>query len=120
MGLSSMRELERIFKALADRNRLRIMKMLEVKPMCVCEITAVLGIAQPSVSRHLSILRDADLLDGEKYGIWTNYSLSRSTDDIVSTVITSMRRWGNDDHSIRSDKEKAMKVDRQKVCAVKK
>jgi ArsR family transcriptional regulator len=46
-----MRRLEKIFKALADRNRIRILKMLEAKPMCVCEVTPILGIAQSSASR---------------------------------------------------------------------
>ncbi|MCX6356742.1 MAG: metalloregulator ArsR/SmtB family transcription factor, partial [Candidatus Aureabacteria bacterium] len=57
-----MRNIEKIFKSLADRNRIRILKMLEVRRLCVCEITAIMGIAQPSVSRHLSILRDAGLV----------------------------------------------------------
>jgi len=114
-----MRNLEKIFKALADRNRLRILKMLEVKPMCVCEITEVLGIAQPSVSRHLGILRDAGLLEDQKDGIWTVYSLGRSTDDAIATLLTSLRRWGNGDEAIVADRERAARADREKVCAVK-
>ena len=68
-----MRHIEKIFKALADRNRLRILKMLEARPLCVCEITAVLGIAQSSVSRHLGILREAGLVDDKKEGQWMIY-----------------------------------------------
>jgi len=114
-----MRNIERVFKAIADRNRIRILKMLEAKPMCVCEITEVLGIAQPSVSRHLSILRDAGLLDDEKDGIWTNYCLSRSGNDVVVTMLSSLSRWGNEDGVIRIDREKAKKIEREKVCTVK-
>ena len=49
-----MRELIKVFKAVADKNRLRIFKMLQHKKMCVCELAAVLDISPPSVSRHLS------------------------------------------------------------------
>jgi len=112
-----MRRLEKIFKALADRNRLRILKMLEVKPMCVCEITEVVGIAQSSVSRHLGILRDASIIVDEKDGMWMNYSLSVSTDDVTATILTGIRRWGNEDPAIISDRERAARTEREKICA---
>ena len=57
-----MRELVKIFKALSDSNRIRIIKMLQIRPLCVCEITAVLNLATSTVSKHLSILREADLI----------------------------------------------------------
>jgi ArsR family transcriptional regulator len=53
-----MRELVKVFKALADKNRLRILKMLQYKKMCVCELSAALAITRPSVSRHLSQLNE--------------------------------------------------------------
>ncbi|MDD5556588.1 MAG: metalloregulator ArsR/SmtB family transcription factor [bacterium] len=111
-----MRTLERIFKALADRNRLRILKMLEVKPMCVCEITAVLGIAQPSVSRHLCILRDAGLLRDEKDGVWTNYSLARGGDGMIDALLLQMRKWGNADPVVLRDRRKAGMSNREAIC----
>jgi ArsR family transcriptional regulator len=49
----------KVFKSLSDKNRLRIMKMLEARPMCVCEITAVLNLAPSTVSKHLSLLHEA-------------------------------------------------------------
>jgi len=112
-----MRKLERVFKALGDRNRLRILKMLEVKPMCVCEITEILGIAQSSASRHLGLLRDAGLVVDEKDGLWVNYSISGSTDDVVATILTGLRRWGNEDPRIREDRDKAARADRERICA---
>lgn len=111
-----MRELERVFKALGDRNRIRILKMLEVKPMCVCEITEILGIAQSSSSRHLGLLRDAGLVVDEKDGLWVNYSLSGGRDDVVRTILTGLRRWGNEDPRIREDRGKATRVDRERIC----
>ena len=112
-----MKRLEKIFKALADRNRIRILKMLEVKPMCVCEVTAILGIAQPSVSRHLSILRSAGLIIDEKDGLWVEYSLAGSTDDILATIMTGLRRWENSDTRIQRDREMAEAVSREELCS---
>lgn len=109
--------LDRIFKALGDRNRIRILKMLEARPMCVCEVTHILGFAQSSVSRHLSILRDAGFINADKDGLWVNYSLVPSTDDALATILTGLRRWGNDDPQIAKDREKARTVRREDLCA---
>ena len=73
-----MRSLIKIFKALSDQNRIRILKMLQIRSLCVCEITEVLNLATSTVSKHLSILRDADLIFDEKDGKWVNYHLNMS------------------------------------------
>ena len=112
-----MRRLEKIFKALGDRNRLRILKMLEVKPMCVCEITAILEIAQSSVSRHLGILGNAGFLTDDKDGLWVNYSLAPGKDEVVATILQGLRRWGRSDPRFQEDRRKAASVDRKIICA---
>jgi ArsR family transcriptional regulator len=112
----AMRHVEKIFKALGDRNRLRILKMLEARPLCVCEITAVLGIAQSSVSRHLGILRDAGLVDDKKDGQWMIYSLARGGDDATRSVIAGLGRWLSDDPQVKSDSRRAGQVDREQLC----
>ena len=61
-----MRPIIKIFKALSDTNRLRILKILEIRPLCVCEIREVLQLATSTVSKHLSILREADLIVDDK------------------------------------------------------
>ena len=57
-----MRDFVRVMKALSDPNRIAIMKMLQHQDMCVCEIQAALKIAQPTASKHLKVLEDADLV----------------------------------------------------------
>ena len=74
---NSLRELTKIFKALGDLNRFRIVKMLQKRPLCVCEIREVLGISQPAVSRSLNILKNAGLVEDEKDGVWTNCRLPK-------------------------------------------
>lgn len=71
-----MRTVSETFKALSDPNRLRIVMMLKTKPLCVCEISAILELANSTVSKHLSILRQAGFIVDEKSGRWVNYRLA--------------------------------------------
>jgi ArsR family transcriptional regulator, arsenate/arsenite/antimonite-responsive transcriptional repressor len=68
-----------LFKALADPHRVRIVNLLatSAKPLCVCEFTGPLGLAQPTVSHHLKKLVTAGLLDRQQRGTWAYYSLNR-------------------------------------------
>ncbi len=65
----------RLFKALADETRLRILKLLEVREMCVCEVMVALGLTQPTASHHLGILENAGLVKNRKEGKWVFYSI---------------------------------------------
>jgi DNA-binding transcriptional ArsR family regulator len=65
----------RLFKALGDDSRIRIMKLLMVRKMCVCEIMAALDMTQPTASHHLVLLEKEGLLRRRKEGKWAYYSL---------------------------------------------
>jgi ArsR family transcriptional regulator len=67
-------ELSRTFRALADPTRLRIMNLLLIESACVCDLAALLGLAQPLVSRHLAYLRSAGLVQDRRSGARVNYS----------------------------------------------
>ena len=66
----------RFFKALADGTRLRILKLLEVREMCVCEVMVALDLTQPTASHHLGILENAGLVKNRKEGQWSFYSVA--------------------------------------------
>lgn len=66
-----------IFKALSDETRLRILSVLWSKEMCVCEIEASLGLTQSNVSRHLTILKNAGLINGDKRAQWMYYNMDQ-------------------------------------------
>jgi ArsR family transcriptional regulator len=68
-----------LFKALADPHRVRIVNLLATSPdpVCVCELTAPLGLSQPTVSHHLKKLTDAGLLTRTQRGQWAYYALDR-------------------------------------------
>ena len=65
------------FKALGDENRIRILKMLRTGEKCACELLEELNITQPTLSHHMKILCDAEIVKGRKAGKWTYYSLNR-------------------------------------------
>jgi ArsR family transcriptional regulator, arsenate/arsenite/antimonite-responsive transcriptional repressor len=69
----------RLFKALADPHRVRIINLLATSPdpVCVCDFTGPLGLSQPTVSHHLKKLLAAGLLDREQRGTWAYYTLNR-------------------------------------------
>lgn len=79
-----MRKLADLFKALADENRLKIIKMLSVKELCVCEIYDKLNMSQPAISHHLKILRQAGLVKDTKEGKWIYYSLDLETIESIA------------------------------------
>lgn len=111
----SLKELEKVYKALSDRNRIRILKMLQTRPMCVCELREVLGLAQPSVSKHLKILRDAGLLGDEQEGLWTNYRLLPDNDG-ARAALKNLRGRLDDDEVIVRDLRAARGVKKEALC----
>ena len=64
-----------ITKALADENRVRTLMALKGRELCVCQIIELLGLAPSTVSKHMSILRQARLVEGRKKGLWKYYRL---------------------------------------------
>ena len=112
-----MRELLRVLKALSDTQRIRIVKMLEIRPLCVCEITDVLGLAQSTASKHLAILRDAELILDEKDGKWVYYSLNRKgRDRRIARLLTMVHEWLPDDETIGKDARRVRTVNRDVLC----
>jgi len=65
----------RLFKALADETRLKILMLLDIREMCVCEIMVALNLTQPTASHHLGILEAAELVRDRREGKWIFYSL---------------------------------------------
>lgn len=66
----------KIFKALSDPTRLRMLKLLKNKPMCVCEIMVALNLSQPTTSYHLNVLKSAGILSKSRKGRWIFYQLA--------------------------------------------
>lgn len=71
-----IRRLSRVFKALGDEKRLRILKLISNREMCVCEIMAALDLTQPTASHHLGILERSGLAKERREGRWVFYSVA--------------------------------------------
>ncbi len=108
-----------IFKALSDPNRIRIIKMLAERELCMCEIRSVLDLSNSTVSKHLTILRDAGLLLDAKEGKWVNFRLNdKSEHPFVRSLIGLIKKSFGDDETIKEDSVKLRRVDRKKICSV--
>jgi len=112
-----LEEKTKIFKALSDPNRLRILKALQTKVLCVCEIRELLQLANSTVSQHLSILKDEGFIVEEKSGKWVNYSINpRPSDPRISAILSTIDFWIGDDSVVISDKKIIFSLDRKIIC----
>lgn len=108
-----------IFKALSDPNRIRIVKMLAERELCMCEVREVLNLSSSTVSKHLTILRDAGLLLDSRDGKWVNFRLNdKPQTSFVRSLIALLRKSFDDDEAIKEDAAKLRRVDRAKICNI--
>ena len=112
----SQSELLKALKAAADPTRLRILRMLAVKPLCVCEVMSVLGMAQSTTSRHLRLLHDAGLIEEEPGGVWTVYALAAVDASSMIGTLLQVIRGAEPTGQSKTDEERACRVDRARLC----
>lgn len=116
-----MKKYVRVMKALSDPNRVRVLKILEGGPLCVCEIQEVLGLAQPTVSSHMKILEDAGLVQKERQGTWMIYSHADGDDSVYArTMLATLKDWLNEDAELRRMIEALPEAACRRVSALKK
>ncbi len=110
-----------VMKALSDPNRVKLLKLLQRRDMCVCEIQAALGIAQPTVSKHLKALEAAGLVEGVKEGLWVNYSLSDGeSSPYAANLLGNLRHWLNDEPEVRDLCDRSDGLSRIDLCRSRK
>ena len=103
-------------KALSDPNRVKMVKILQSRPLCVCEIKETLGIAQSTASKHLKLLEDAGLVRSFKDGLWVNYSLADGSDSPYSAnMIGNLKHWLDDDEDIRDLNQILPSINREDI-----
>ena len=112
-----MKPFIKVMKALSDPNRVKIIKMLQQRVMCVCELRAALNIAQPTVSKHLKLLEEAGLVESDKDGLWVNYQLTNgNSSPYAATILGNLRHWLNDEPQIMDLVKKLPSIRREDVC----
>ncbi|MGD8882812.1 MAG: metalloregulator ArsR/SmtB family transcription factor [Desulfobacterales bacterium] len=96
-----MKDFIKVMKALSDPNRVKILKLLQQKTMCVCELQGAIQISQPSVSKHLKLLEEAGLVDYKKEGLWVNYYLADGkASPYAASLLGNLKHWLEDDPEI--------------------
>ncbi len=87
--------LEELFRALADRTRLRILNLVAEQEICVCYFVQVIDVPQPKISRHLAYLRKIGLVTTRREGKWMHYRLAMPSDlaaaEVLKTTIASFQ-----------------------------
>lgn len=104
-------------KALSDPSRVKIVKMLQHKEMCVCEIREAIGIAQSTASKHLKLLEEAGLVTYRKDGLWVNYALSDGSDNpYAASMLGNIRHWLEDDADVTKVCVRIHEIHREQIC----
>ena len=108
-----MKELTKLFKALSDETRIRILKVLMERECCVCEVMQALNISQSRASRNLGILADAGFVKSRRDGLWIIYTIDEQTVNSHAASVTEMLRSSLvNDEIILQDRERLSHAER--------
>ena len=102
--------IELLFKALADRTRLRLIGLIDGSEVCVCFFVAVLKVSQPKISRHLAYLRRAGIVKARRDGKWMHYSLIDPPDEHAARIFQEVRASLAEHPEFQRDREKLLQV----------
>lgn len=105
----AVRPLTKLFRALGDETRLRIVALLSHGELCVCHLENALELSQPNVSRQLGILRAAGVVDARRDGSWMYYALAPQEQDAVKAMLDQLVRVFVAERAIRADHAKLKK-----------
>ena len=103
-------KMDQMFKAFADETRLRILHLLALKELCVCDLIDSLKLPQSKVSRHLSYLKNGGLVKDRKEGLWRYYSLSEPSGKFHDGLIKCLRDCFTEFEVLRQDKQRLQKL----------
>jgi ArsR family transcriptional regulator len=95
---------ELLFRALADRTRLRLLNLMAAGEVCVCFFVEVLGESQPKISRHLAYLRRAGVVAARREGKWMHYRISTPADAHAARVFAEVLTWLGEDRAMQKDR----------------
>jgi len=111
-----VRPVSRLFKALGDETRLRIVALLSHDELCVCHLVDALRLSQPHVSRHLAILRAAGVVESRREGSWIYYRLARQADRDRERQLEALVRTFDKQTVVRRDLERLVKLRGPEAC----
>jgi len=114
-----MRHLMQITRALSDESRVRILSFLTHSELCLCQIIELLKLSPSTVSKHMSILTQAGLVDVRKAGRWHYYRLPEEPEPAVSAAYDFLQRATPKSTFVDKDRKllkEVLKVDKEELC----
>lgn len=102
--------IELLFKALADRTRLRLINLMGDTEVCVCFFVEVLRTNQPKISRHLAYLKRAGVVSARRDGKWIHYRLVEPPESHAAKIFREVRAGLANDPAMQSDRERLQKI----------
>jgi len=96
-------DLARMFAALSDRTRLRLLNLMNGREVCVCYFVEILGQSQPKISRHLAYLRNAGIVSARRDGKWMHYRLVKPDDAGAAAILDAALRSLKEDRAMQSE-----------------
>jgi ArsR family transcriptional regulator, arsenate/arsenite/antimonite-responsive transcriptional repressor len=112
-----MKTTARMFKALSDETRLRILCLLLQGELCVCDIMAVLQLPQSTVSRHLAYLKNAGWVDDRRCGVWMYYSIADNGNALQQGLLNNLQNALPSQEVAASDRLRLNELSRNNNCA---
>lgn len=101
--LDEVRPLTKLFRALGDETRLRIIALLSHGELCVCHVETALGLSQPNCSRQLGILKSAGVVDSRREGTWVYYRITDEHTEAVEAVLEVLTKTFMAERALRAD-----------------
>jgi ArsR family transcriptional regulator len=98
--------IEDLFKALADRTRLRLVSLIGDSEVCVCFLVTILKTSQPKISRHLAYMRRAQIVEARREGKWMHYRLVDPPDEHAARILREVRAGLAEHPELQRDREK--------------
>jgi len=103
-------DMELLFRALADRTRLRLLNLMGEDEVCVCFFVEILELSQPKISRHLAYLRRAGIVASRRQATWMHYRIVRPADEDAARVLDDVRAWVAKDPTMRKERDRLVEV----------
>src|SRR5205814_4650189 len=110
MAAQKTYSLEKLFRALADSTRLRLLNLMNGREVCVCYFVEILKQSQPKISRHLAYLRNAGVVTARREGKWMHYSIERPVDAGAAAILDAALASFEADREMRSDLSRLSKA----------
>ena len=103
-------DMELLFRALADRTRLRLLNLMGNDEVCVCYFVEVLRTPQPKISRHLAYLRRAGIVGARREGKWMHYRVTEPADTQAARVFKDVRNWLSSNPTMQRERGRLVNI----------